>query len=215
MDDLTREMRHTIGLVAQELEDEGDRVYLGSTNHADLLRDLDRRIFEGGFSKDVQAQVADMRAKRSAEAAATIERLTAALAASQAREAEMREALAEAEEVFALVEHPNLPDPLYHEEVKRLGCRIGFGALMSTASAGWREANEADGYPGSGAFVAGPCIGTVQATLKRIRAALATTEAERGALRQTVAGLYVERDTARAERDAAVERAERALGGDA
>ena len=96
-----------------------------------------------------------------------------ALAASEARVAEMREALREAEEVFALVEHPAIPDPLYHEEVVRLGCRIGFGALMTTASAGWREVNEVDGYPGSGAFVAGPCIGTVQATVKRIRAALA------------------------------------------
>lgn len=98
------------------------------------------------------------------------------LQAQQETIARLREALADAEEVLSLAEHPALPDPAYHTEVKALGQRIGFGALMKTASAGWMEANSAKGYPTSGAFVAGPCIGTVQGTLARIRAALSTGE---------------------------------------
>lgn len=95
-----------------------------------------------------------------------------------AENAALVDALMDAEEVLSLVERPAFPDPLYHEEVKRLGLRIGFGALMSTASAGWAEASAAEGYPTSGAFVAGPCIGTVHATLKRIRAALSLAPQE-------------------------------------
>lgn len=86
-----------------------------------------------------------------------------------------REALVDAEEVLSLVEHPAHPDPWYHAEVKALGQRIGFGALMTTASAGWREIAAANGDPTSGVFVAGPCIGTVQGTLRRIRSALTAT----------------------------------------
>lgn len=99
----------------------------------------------------------------------------AALSQTLARNAELEAALADAEEVLSLVEHPAQPDPWYHAEVKALGQRIGFGALMTTASAGWREVAEANGDPTSGVFVAGPCIGTVQGTLRRARAALAPT----------------------------------------
>ena len=98
------------------------------------------------------------------------------LAERDAQIARLREALVDAEEVLALVERPAFPDPRHHEEVKALGRRIGFGALMSTASAGWAEANRAEGYPDSGVFVAGPCIGTVHGTLRRIRAALGETK---------------------------------------
>ena len=93
---------------------------------------------------------------------------TAHLAVDQA----MRVALTEAEETLRLVEHPAFPDPQYHEEVKRLGRRIGFGALMSTASAGWREVLAEAGDPVGGEFVAGPCHSTVVRALRIIRAAL-------------------------------------------
>ena len=81
-------------------------------------------------------------------------------------------ALKECVSVMAMQEHPRWPDPLYHEEVKALGERIGFGALMGTASAGWREASAEKGYPTGGEFVAGPCFSTLTATLKQARAAL-------------------------------------------
>ncbi|WP_028732126.1 hypothetical protein [Rhizobium leguminosarum] len=84
----------------------------------------------------------------------------------------LREALTEAEETLRLVEHPAFPDPEYHQQVKDLGNRIGFGALMSTASAAWREILAEKGYPIGGEFVAGPCHGTVVDTLAKIRAAL-------------------------------------------
>lgn len=87
----------------------------------------------------------------------------------------MREALVECVDVLAMNEHPAFPDPLYHAEVKALGERIGFGALMSTASAGWREVLAAKEWPTGGEFVAGPCFGTVQATLALARAALSPT----------------------------------------
>jgi hypothetical protein len=88
-------------------------------------------------------------------------------------------ALTECEEVLRLSEHPAFPDPLYHEEVKALGRRIGFGALMTTASAGWREVLAEHGYPAGGEFVAGPCFATLQSTLAQVRAALAQHAASR------------------------------------
>lgn len=90
----------------------------------------------------------------------------------------LADALIEAEETLALVEHPAVPDPVHHEAVKALGRRIGFGALMSTASAAWREENVRDGYPSGGEFVAGPCLSTVQRALRIARSAL-SGEAQR------------------------------------
>jgi len=83
----------------------------------------------------------------------------------------LEEALKEALEVFELVERPAFPDPAHHERVKKLGLEIGFGALMSTASAGWREVLIPKGLSG-GEFVSGPCKGTVDRTLRIIREAL-------------------------------------------
>lgn len=92
---------------------------------------------------------------------------------AEERIAEMDAALAEAEDVFALVEHPAFPDPVHHDRVKALGREIGFGALMATASAGWREVMAEKGYPLGGEFVAGPCHGTVVSVLEIIRRARA------------------------------------------
>lgn len=85
----------------------------------------------------------------------------------------LRVALLEAEEVFALVEHPSFTDPDYQERIETLGGEIGYGALMAGASAAWRKCGIIPG----GEFVAGPCQATVTRTLEIIRAALAT-EAE-------------------------------------
>lgn len=90
------------------------------------------------------------------------------------------EALEECVAVMAMQEHPRCPDPAYHEEVKALGRRIGFGALMGTASAGWREVAAEKGYPTGGEFVAGPCFSTLTATLRKARQALSNTPGKRG-----------------------------------
>lgn len=84
----------------------------------------------------------------------------------------MRLALVDAEETLALMEAPSREDPQYGAEVRALGNRIGFGALMSSASASWSRMLEASGVPGGGAFVSGPCHGTVLNTLRRVREAL-------------------------------------------
>ena len=88
------------------------------------------------------------------------------------RIAELEGALGECVEVLALKENPDAPDPQHHERVKALGQEIGFGALMSTASCGWRECAKDQGIAGS-EFVAGPCYVTVVETLSLARAVLA------------------------------------------
>lgn len=107
------------------------------------------------------------------DAAKEIQRLLAIPDAAQERIRELEAALKECVEVLALVEHPAIVDPDYGDKVAALGDRIGYGALMSSASASWRERLEADGFTG-GEFVAGPCFATVKAALKQARAALST-----------------------------------------
>lgn len=97
--------------------------------------------------------------------------------AQQERIAELEGALTEAEEVLALSETPAFPDPAWHCEVKALGQRIGFGALMSTAEAGWRETLESQGYAG-GEHTSGPSRSTITNTLAVIRAALAKNDTD-------------------------------------
>lgn len=80
----------------------------------------------------------------------------------------LREALAEAKEVLELAAAPAFPDPDYQDEIRSLGDRIGYGALMSGASAEWMTSPHGD----RGAFVAGPCIGQVKNALAKVRAAL-------------------------------------------
>jgi hypothetical protein len=93
-------------------------------------------------------------------------------------------ALEDAAEVLGLSERPAFPDPQYHEEVKALGRRIGFGALMHTAEAGWREVLKERGDPTGSEHTAGPCRSTVDDCLKTVRNALAilrsATQAEGG-----------------------------------
>ena len=101
----------------------------------------------------------------------------AALAATKAKLEAAENALSEAEDTLRLAERPAFPDPDYHEHVKKLGMAIGFGALMTTASAGWREFLLAKGMPTGGEFVAGPSHATVVSTLKKVRAVLTMKEA--------------------------------------
>lgn len=97
----------------------------------------------------------------------------AAMIRAQAAEiGRLRRALSECVNTLALVESPALVDPVYGEEVRMLGDRIGYGALMASASASWRVSAKSRGMPEGGEFVAGPCFGTVVSTLKIARAAL-------------------------------------------
>ncbi len=89
--------------------------------------------------------------------------------------AELVEALTEAESVFALAEQPRGKDRDHGPEVTEIGRRIGFGALMTSAQASWREYATERGHAGS-EFVAGPCYSTVLSTLNMIRAALRAAE---------------------------------------
>lgn len=52
MADLFHRMGEAITLIADHLADEGDRVYLGSTNHADMLKELRQLYFEYRYLKE-------------------------------------------------------------------------------------------------------------------------------------------------------------------
>jgi hypothetical protein len=57
--------------------------------------------------------------------------------------------------------------------VRALGERIGYGALMATASDVWRQRLAEDGAPVGGEFVCGPCRSTAALALAAAEAALA------------------------------------------
>ncbi|RZN19506.1 hypothetical protein [Bradyrhizobium sp. Leo121] len=86
--------------------------------------------------------------------------------------AALRGALEECVSVLAMVERPARVDPDHGDEVAALGDRIGYGALMTSASASWRARLGEDGDPVGGEFVAGPCHVTVLRALKKARTAL-------------------------------------------
>jgi len=99
----------------------------------------------------------------------------AALSAGHAQTPAVLAALQECIDVLALCEHPRNVDPDYGDEVAALGDRIGYGALMASASASWRQRLEDDGVPAGGEFVAGPCQVTVTRALRIARSALSNT----------------------------------------
>lgn len=51
-------------------------------------------------------------------------------------------------------------------EVKALGERIGFGALLDAAVKGWHQSAKENGYPPGGAFTVGNCHATVESALQ-------------------------------------------------
>lgn len=67
---------------------------------------------------------------------------------------------------------PTGSDPANEPVVSTLGKRIGYGALMATASYLWREELKSEGYPVGGEFIAGPCRVTAEANVRELRAAL-------------------------------------------
>jgi len=97
--------------------------------------------------------------------------------AAEARIAELEKRLADAERVIGdfmdITEPASIPafkDPQYADEVERLGERIGFGALIASASASWREVAKRDGHPVGGEFVVGPCMAVLQSVRRAARA---------------------------------------------
>ena len=94
---------------------------------------------------------------------------SSAIEALRAENERLREALGECEELLTLVEQPAFVDPVHGAEVEALGRRIGFGALMSSASASWRTM---PGVPAGSEYVAGPCHVSIVRALKITRAAL-------------------------------------------
>jgi hypothetical protein len=111
--------------------------------------------------------------------------LLAALDAARAEAGALRErvetltaALVEAEDVFELCDPDGGRLTIHAPEdaaVRALCERIGYGAVMDSVARQWRSKSIRDGG-GIGAFTTGPCVGTVQSTLKQIRAALVTGE---------------------------------------
>lgn len=106
---------------------------------------------------------------------AHVARLASSLAAVERQRDELVGTLREAEEVLALMERPSQEDPAYGDEVRALGDRIGFGALMASASASWRR-RLPEGLGGE--HVSGPCRGTVDLILAKVRARLQAATAQ-------------------------------------
>lgn len=67
---------------------------------------------------------------------------------------------------------PAFKDPAHGAVVEQLGERIGYGALIASASASWRESNKRQGYPAGGEFVVGPCYSVLMGARKKALAAL-------------------------------------------
>ncbi len=72
------------------------------------------------------------------------------------REQKLEAALREFLDITEPASRPPAKDPLYHREVKELGDRIGYGAMMASAQASWREVLKRDGLEG-GEHTHGAC----------------------------------------------------------
>ena len=55
-------------------------------------------------------------------------------------------------------------------EVKALGERIGFGALLGAAAKGWHQSAKESGYPPGGVLTVGHCHATVESVLSTWKA---------------------------------------------
>ena len=91
----------------------------------------------------------------------------------------VRVAAEDALDVLSLCTTRNFPAP-EDAEVRALGERIGFGALMSAASKTWADHAWETGIPYGSHFVCGPCESTLEAIGSALRAALAAVEVSDG-----------------------------------
>ena len=92
---------------------------------------------------------------------------------------EMREALVEFMEITAPAARLPTRDPDYHAEVKALGDRIGYGAMMLSAQAAWRDALKEDGLEG-GEHTHGAAYAVLMGARKMAEAVLSKLSAMEG-----------------------------------
>lgn len=90
-------------------------------------------------------------------------------AAMAARIAQLEKELRDARDDFELAAMFPIADSVIANEVRTLGDRHGFGNVMATASALWRENL---GNLAGAEFVAGPCRVTVVKRIEKISAVL-------------------------------------------
>lgn len=152
---------------ARELSDDGKLTWWSGL--ADLLQSLSAELAEARVRLATMTHQFEYEAKKHSD---WLERFMAEEARATTAEAQaraMREALEELVDTLTPASYPAMKDPAHHDEIKRLGDRIGYGALMAGASAAWREATPHKGSE----FVAGPCYSVLKADYDRAVAALA------------------------------------------
>jgi len=97
-----------------------------------------------------------------------LDAIDAALTTSAHQRDELVEVLKRIEPLVSQLALPSRLDPYHSREIRELGERIGYGALMHGASALWRVHLEENGGSG-GEFVVGPCAATVDKAWTRLR----------------------------------------------
>ena len=115
-----------------------------------------------------RAEVAEVALTSAHTEAAELKSRVEALEAENAR---LRIELEDVAEILESASRPACVDPDRHfsEQVKALGDLGGYGALMATASALWRQSL---GDLAGSEFAAGPCVVTAANSVARIRQAL-------------------------------------------
>lgn len=122
------------------------------------------------------AEIVDRIAKQHVWKGDCVADVAQALFSERHRHAEVMEALREFMDITESAATPAFRDPDYANEVQALGDRIGYGALISSASASWRESLARDGYPTGGEFVVGPCMAVLLLTRAKASALLSRLE---------------------------------------
>ena len=90
----------------------------------------------------------------------------------QAEAARLRAALAEVEPLLSKLAMPARADLRVVDLVEELGDQIGYGALMVTASALWRQRLADSGFPVGGEFSPNICQMTAEQAWRKVCAAL-------------------------------------------
>lgn len=91
--------------------------------------------------------------------------------AKSKREKQLEAALLEFLEITEPAARLLPEDPDYGADVRRLGDRIGYGAMMASAQAAWRSVLAQDGLEG-GEHTHGPCYAVLMRARERARKAL-------------------------------------------
>jgi len=144
-----------------------------------VVTQADREAFQamiGLYGPAVDVLVASGHFDEGSQMQALASHRIAATRASEERIAGLVKALEDAAALFENLAQPAVGDLRTAGLVRQLGDVIGYGNLMHTASAIWREKLSVDGIRG-GEFSCNICQKTAENTLVKIRAALAATKA--------------------------------------